>query len=150
MRVRGSQDLAAGIMFVVVGLLAIRIGANYPLGTWQRPGTGVLPLILAWCLVGIGGLTALKGVIIRGPGLTDTVWAWRPVIMVTLAAIAFALLVDGGGLVMAMVVSLTVGALGTPETRWREYTIFLAIMIAIGVVLFIKGLGMPIKVFPWN
>lgn len=150
MRVKGSQDLAAGVMFVLVGLTALWIGAGYPVGTWQRPGTGVLPLILSCALIGIGGIIAIKGLIIRGPGLLDGVWAWRPIIMVTLAAIAFALVVDSGGLVLAMVVSMTLCALGTPETRWREFTIFTVIMVVIGVALFIKGLGMPIKVFPWS
>jgi hypothetical protein len=40
--------------------------------------------------------------------------------------------------------------MGTPETRWREFAFFAAIMVVIGVLLFITGLGMPIKVFPWS
>ena len=54
MQLKGSQDLTAGLMFILVGASAIWIGSNYPLGSWQRPGTGVLPMILAWALVGIG------------------------------------------------------------------------------------------------
>ena len=150
MQIKGSQDLTAGLMFILVGASAIWIGSNYPLGSWQRPGTGVLPMILAWALVGIGTIIAVKGVITHGPGLLHGVWAWRPVIMVTVAAIAFALLVDDAGLVLTMIVSMTICALGTPETRWREFSIFTVIMAAVGVALFIKGLGMPIKVFPWN
>ncbi|MSP00436.1 MAG: tripartite tricarboxylate transporter TctB family protein [Acetobacteraceae bacterium] len=149
-RIKGSQDLTAGAMFVAIGLLAIVVGRDYPLGSWQRPGTGVLPMILAWCLVGIGGVITIKGLLIRGAGLLDGVWAWRPVIMVTLAGLAFALLVNDGGLVVSMVVSMAICAAGTPETRWREFAIFSVIMVVIGVALFIKGLGMPIKVFPWN
>ena len=44
--------------------------------------------------------------------------------MITLATIAFALLIDRLGLVVAMIVSMTLAALGTPETRWREYALF--------------------------
>ncbi len=150
MRIKGSQDLAAGLMFGIIGLLAIKIGADYPVGSWQRPGTGVLPLILAWCLVGIGAILTLKGLVSAGPSLLEGQWAWRPVIMVTLAGIAFALLVDDGGLVAAMAVSMAICALGTPETRWREFAYFTVIMCVTAVLMFIKGLGMPIKVFPWN
>ena len=64
----------------------------------------------------------LKALLVEGPNLTR--WAWRPVIMITLATVAFALLVDRFGLVVAMLVSMTLAALGTPETRWREYAIF--------------------------
>ena len=47
-----------------------------------------------------------------------------------------------------MLVSMTLAALGTPETRWREYAIFAVIMIGIGVGMFIYGLRMPISILP--
>jgi putative tricarboxylic transport membrane protein len=68
--------------------------------------------------------------------------------MITLATVAFALLIDRLGLVVAMLVSMTLAALGTPETRWREYTMFAAIMVVIGVGMFIYGLRMPIPILP--
>jgi putative tricarboxylic transport membrane protein len=146
MRIKSGQDLLTGLLFVVVGAGALWIGADYPMGTAQRPGTGVLPFILSWCLIGTGALLWLKAVLVEGPGLTS--WAWRPVIMVTLATIAFALLVDRYGLVAAMLASMTLAALGTPETRWGEYTLFALLMLAIGIAMFIWGLGMPIQVLP--
>lgn len=146
MRIRSGQDFACGLLFVVVGVGALWFGAGYPMGTAQRPGTGVLPYILSWCLIGSGGLLLLKAALVEGPGLTG--WAWRPLIMITLAIIAFALLVDRYGLVAAMLGSMTLAALGTPETRWGEYAVFAAIMLAIGIAMFIWGLGMPIPVLP--
>ena len=92
MRIKSGQDLLTGLLFVVVGVAGLWIGADYPMGTAQRPGTGVLPYILSWCLIGTGGLLWLKAVLVEGPGLTG--WAWRPVVMITLATIAFALLID--------------------------------------------------------
>ena len=44
--------------------------------------------------------------------------------MISLATVAFALLVDRLGLVVAMLVSMTLAALGTPETRWLEFALF--------------------------
>jgi hypothetical protein len=146
MRIKSGQDVLTGLLFVVVGAGALWIGADYPMGTAQRPGTGVLPYILSWCLIGTGVLLWLKAVIVEGPALTG--WAWRPIIMITLATVAFALLIDRAGLVVAMVVSMTLAALGTPETRWREYALFAVIMIVIAIAMFIKGLGMPIPIWP--
>ena len=146
MRIKSGQDLLTGLLFIVVGGAGLWIGADYPMGTAQRPGTGVLPYILSWCLIGTGGLLWIKAMLAEGPGLTG--WAWRPIIMITLATIAFALLIDQGGLVVAMLVSMTLAALGTPETRWREYTMFAAIMVVIGVGMFIYGLRMPIPILP--
>ena len=81
MRIKGSQDLATAILFVAVGLSAFFIGADYPMGTPQRLGTGVLPRILAWCLMGTGILLLIKAILAEGASLTG--WAWRPMVMVT-------------------------------------------------------------------
>ena len=146
MRTTTTQDVATAVLFIGVGLAALWIGADFPMGTAQRPGTGVLPRILAWCLIGTGALLWLKALLSEGPKLTS--WAWRPVIMITLATVAFALLIDRFGLVAAMLVSMTLAALGTPETRWREYTAFALVMVAIAVGMFIYGLRMPIPIWP--
>src|SRR5262245_31462901 len=92
MRIRSSQDFVTGLLFIVVGIGAIWIGADYAMGTAQRPGTGVLPRILAWCLIGCGGLLWIKAFLTDGPDMGD--WAWRPLIMITLALIAFSVLID--------------------------------------------------------
>lgn len=146
MRVRTGQDFAAGLMFLLVGAGAIWISADYPMGTAQRPGTGVLPHILAWCLVGTGAILIVKALLVGDVSVGG--WAWRPFIMVTLATVAFGMLIDSAGLIVAMVASLTFCALGTPETRWLEFIMFLAIMIAIGVGTFVWLLGMPIPIWP--
>jgi hypothetical protein len=146
MRLKSGQDLVTGLMFIAIGIGALVIGADYPLGTAQRPGTGVLPRILSWCLIGTGVLLSGKALLVQGNVIGE--WAWRPVIMITLATIAFALLVDPLGLVLTMVVSMTIAALGTPETRWGEFALFSLFMIFVGVALFIWGLGMPIKTWP--
>ena len=210
MRITSGQDIVTGLLFVATGLGALWIASDYPMGSAQRPGTGVLPYILSWCLVGTGlllwvktiiadgldsttwawvgglllagvGVVALwigppyllqraqpsgaealrifsailvsiglgvwvRAVFYNGSGLQN--WAWRPVIMVPLATVAFALLVDRYGLVAAMLASMTLVAIGTPETRWGEYAVFTAIMLAIGIAIFIWGLGMPIQVLP--
>ena len=148
MRIKSAQDFATGLLFIAIGLGAYWVGADYAMGTAQRPGTGVLPRILAWCLLGCGGLLWIKAFLTEGPGLSG--WAWRPLIMVTAATVAFALLIDRIGLVATMLVSMTLTALGTPQTRWLEYAGFSAIMVVIGVALFIYGLGMPVRVLPWN
>lgn len=148
MRIKSSKDFATGLLFVAIGLGAYYIGSTYNMGTAQRPGTGVLPRILAWCLMGSGVLLAVQSLIQEGPKLDA--WAWRPLIMITVATIAFAFLIDSAGLVVAMIVSMTLAALGTHETKWREFALFSVLMLAIGIGLFIYGLGMPIKVFPWS
>jgi Tripartite tricarboxylate transporter TctB family len=148
MRPKSTQDLATGLMFLAVGLAGLIIGWNYPMGTAQRPDTGVLPRILSWCLIGTGGIIAVKAFLFDGEALNLKDWAWRPVIMIGLATVAFALLIDSMGLFITMAVSMTLAAAGTDETRWDEYILFAFTMIFIGVAMFIAALGMPIKIWP--
>lgn len=148
MRPKSTQDLATGLLFLAVGIAGLMIGADYPMGTAQRPDTGVLPRILSWCLVGTGGLIGVKSFLFDGEALDFRNWAWRPVFFIALATVAFALLVDRVGLVVTMVVSMTLVALGTSETRWSEYILFAFTMVFVGVAMFIAALGMPIRVWP--
>ena len=46
MRIKLGQDMATGLLFAVIGIGALIIGWDYPMGLWTRPGTGVLPAIL--------------------------------------------------------------------------------------------------------
>jgi hypothetical protein len=148
MRIKSSKDFTTGLLFIAIGIAAYYIGASYNMGSAQRPGTGVLPRILAWGMMGSGALLAIQAMLQDGPKLNA--WAWRPLVMITAATVAFAFLVDQAGLVIAMIVTMTLAALGTHETRWREFAMFSVLMLALGLGIFIYGLGMPIKVLPWR
>lgn len=145
---RSGQDLLCGAMFAAIGAGALWIGRNYPMGTPARMGSGVFPWLLAWGLIGVGGLIFAKGLLTDGPRLTA--WAWRPVLLITLAAVCFALLIEPAGLVVTMLVLMTLGALAGEGHSLRQLAIFFPVMILMAIGIFIWGLGMPIKVFPWN
>jgi putative tricarboxylic transport membrane protein len=181
------------MLFALFGAAALYIGADYSMGSAQRPGTGVLPHILSWCLVVTGLVLILQGVLAEskvvrsalptivisalasavlffgGPaiGISEG-WAalpiiigclvmmevllpgtaWRPLAAVSLATVVFGIVLDDLGLVITMILTLTICAAGTPETRWREYFLFLALMLVLGVGTFIVLLGMPIPTWP--
>jgi hypothetical protein len=105
-----------------------------------------LPRILAWCLIGTGGLLIAKALLTGDQRMGR--WAWRPLIAVTAATIVFGMAVDSLGLVVATSAALTICALGTKETRWPEFFLFLVMMLAIAAGLFVWLLGMPIPIWP--
>jgi hypothetical protein len=96
----------------------------------------------------VGATIFVKGLLTDGPRLSG--WAWRPVLLITLAAVAFALLIEPAGLVVTMLVVMTLGALAGDGHTLRELSVFMALMIALAIGIFIWGLGMPIRVFPWS
>ena len=145
---RGGQDLLTGLLFALIGAAGLWLARDYSIGTAMRLGSGVFPWLLCWGLIGVGAIIFARALITGGPPLTG--WAWRPVIMITAAAVAFGLLIEPAGLVLSMLVLMGFGALAGDDHRWREFAFFSACMLVIGVAIFIWGLGMPIKVFPWN
>ena len=146
--VKGGQDLLCGLLFALIGAAGLWIGRDYPVGTPLRLGTGVFPRLLCWGLVGIGGIVMARGLLVSGPGIGG--WAWRPVLLIAAAAGSFALLIEPAGLVVSMLVMMVLGALAGQGHRPREFAIFAAVMLLLAWVIFIWGLEMPIKVFPWN
>jgi hypothetical protein len=145
---RSGQDLLCGALFAAVGAGALWIGRTYPMGTPARLGSGVFPWLLSWGLIGVGAIVFIKGLLTDGKRLEG--WAWRPVLLITLAAVAFALLIEPAGLVATMIVVMGLGALAGDGHTLRELPVFMAVMIALAIGIFIWGLGMPIRVFPWS
>ncbi|MBM3525388.1 MAG: tripartite tricarboxylate transporter TctB family protein [Alphaproteobacteria bacterium] len=146
--VKGPQDFLCGLMFISIGVLGVVVGWDYPRGTPVRLGTGVFPAILSWGLIGIGVIVAVKGLLVPGPGVGRV--AWRPVLLIGLAAALFAVLIETGGLIAALVVMMILAALAGDEHTIKEFSIFAVIMIIMAWAIFVWGLEMPLKVFPWS
>src|SRR5215218_4511171 len=76
------RDVLAGLLFVGVALLGLWLSRDYPIGTALRMGTGYVPRLLCWILLGLGLIVLLQGV--RAAELTRSPVprappAWRPV-----------------------------------------------------------------------
>jgi hypothetical protein len=146
--IKGSQDALCGLLFALIGVAGLWIARDYPVGTALRMGTGVFPRILCWGLIGIGAIVLVRGFLTHGAAIGRI--AWRPVLLIAAAAFAFALLIEPAGLMVAMLVLMVLGALAGQGHRLKEFGIFAAVMLLMGWVIFIWGLNMPIKVFPWS
>lgn len=145
---RSWQDIICGLFFMGIGVFGLWIARDYPMGTPVRLGTGVFPVILCWGMIGSGTIILLKGLLVEGEHIGAI--AWRPVILISVAATAFALTIDPFGLVVAMIVMIVPAIFAGHEFYPKESIIFSAILVLMGVAMFIWGLGMPVKTFPWS
>lgn len=145
---RNMQDLLCGMFFIAIGVLGLWIARDYPRGSAIRLGTGVFPVILCWGMIASGAVIFFKGLFTNGQKMGR--FAWRPVILVGAAATAFALLIDPAGLVVAMLAMIVLAGFAGHEFYPKEFIIFSIILVLMGVMMFIWGLGMPIKTFPWS
>lgn len=148
LKIRSIKDFSAGLMFIGIGAV-FGIGANqYPMGTAVRMGPAYFPSILGWGTV-ILGLMVLVDSFVEEDDPPSPV-AWRPLILVLASVLAFAALVNTGGLITATVACIIIAALGGHEFKWKE-AIISAVGLSITVwLIFDKALGLPFKLFPWS
>lgn len=146
MRIRNQQDLVAGLFLIAFALLARYLAQDLSMGRLVRMGPGYLPVALAWVLGGLGVLIAARGFLIDGPKLEP--WAWRPLIALCAALVAFALTLQRGGLVVAIVTATAVSSLAAPGAK-PVPTLLLGLgLSALSTVLFVWLLGLPLTVWP--
>jgi hypothetical protein len=111
-------------------------------------GTGYIPRLLCWILLGLGAIVLAQGMRQPSPPLRTSPAGWRAVISVTLGILAFALSIERLGLVIAIVLLTGIGALATRALRPLETAIAALALIALSWAIFIFGLGLTIPVWP--
>lgn len=141
-----AKDFLAGVVFLGVGALGLWLGGEYRMGTAARMGPGYMPRLLFWSLVALGAVIMLRGLL--GEHEKVERGRWRPLCLVTLAIIAFSLLIDPAGLLAAGAVLIGVSSLAGPEFKWHEAAALLAGLLAACAGIFVWGLGLPITLLP--
>ncbi len=130
----------------MVGLAGLWAGRSLEIGDAAEMGPGHVPRLLCLSLLVLGGVIALSG--LRRPGVRPAGVAWRPLLVVTLAVLAFAAALERLGLVVAVIAAVVIASAATPGARRRE-TAIAALVLAVAVVLiFITGLGLPVPALP--
>jgi hypothetical protein len=144
--IRHPKDLVAGLMFAAVGIAAIVIAANYPLGTAARMGPGYFPRMLGILLIILGAALALRALRIQGSALPA--WPWRPTVVVLGSVVLFGLIVTRAGLALSTVVLIFLASLASHEFRPKEALISGILLAALAIGVFIVGLKLQLPIWP--
>jgi Tripartite tricarboxylate transporter TctB family len=84
------------------------------------------------------------------PGASIGAFAFKGLILVTTAVLVFGFVVRGAGLVVALPLLVIISALASSRFRWRPTLIMAAGLTIFCVLVFIKGLGIPLPIIgPW-
>ena len=143
---RINQDFVAGLMFAGWGVAGLWAGRDYAMGSALRMGPGYMPRLLCWGLVILGVIIAVKGAMVAGEKIER--WHWRPLVVVSLAVLAFAFLLEPTGLLVATLAIVVIGAFGGPEFKLTEVLILAAGLAAGAVAIFVYGLKLPLPIWP--
>jgi hypothetical protein len=138
-------DLWSGVLFAALGVVILWSGAGYSQGIPSRIGPGYVPRLLGFLIAFIGLFLCARAWWTTDE--IDTAIAWRPVIFVLGAVVAFALVFEATGLVPAILMSVAVANYATPENRWTTAIGLGAILAFFAWALFVKGLSLPLPVW---
>jgi putative tricarboxylic transport membrane protein len=115
------------------------------MGTAFRMGPGYFPSVLGGVLTVLGVIVAARALWTAGGPVTLP--RLRPLVLVLASVVAFAVLVQSAGLVVATVALVLVSALGGSEFRWGEVVVLAVVLAGLAIVVFVYGLGLPIPLW---
>jgi Tripartite tricarboxylate transporter TctB family len=139
-------------MFIVIGVVFFAGAYNYSMGTAARMGPGYFPRIL-------GALMVVLGVLVSAAGLKNQAkwavtngigWTWKPVVMVTIAVVLFGLLLTRAGILASIVVLVGLAGAAAHDRDYRQLAGIAAFMCVFCAGVFIWGLKLQMKLFPWS
>jgi putative Mn2+ efflux pump MntP len=145
------KDVLSGLLFAGVALFGLWLSRDYPIGTALRMGTGYVPRLLCWILLGLGVIVLVQGLRQAQDARSlssDDISAWRPVVFVAASLVIFGLSIEHLGLVISILLLIGVGAVAARGLKPVETFVAALVLIALSWGIFILGLGLTIPVWP--
>jgi hypothetical protein len=119
---------------------------DLPLFEGFRVGSGYMPRLVLGLLALVSGVLLVRGLVVRGPPVPGL--AARPLGFVCGALMAFALALEPLGLAPAAFLAVLICAAAAEGMRPVRAVILAAVMTGAALLLFVKLLGLPVKVWP--
>jgi putative tricarboxylic transport membrane protein len=147
-RAVASQWIPPGVFFIALGLAALWLSREYPVGDLTRMGPGYFPRLLSIGMICLGVLIVRQGLPdlaggkgLRG-GLDRSFW------LIPLSLVVFGFSVERLGVVLALALSLAVAGLAHREARLRDVAISIVTLIVLSVLIFVVALKLPLHLWP--
>jgi len=143
---RFRSDVAAAVLVGLLGVFVLWLGTGYSFGTLRRIGPGFLPVVVGTLLVLMSAglmLECLRSEPVRADLLL------RPFVMIMAGMVAFAALMQRAGLIPAIFALVIVSALAEKPFRPIRTLILALALSVMGVGIFIKLLGIPLRAVVW-
>lgn len=141
---RNPKDFWPGIIYVAFGSVAVVIARDYGMGTALRMGPGYFPTILGSLLILIGILSLLRSFV--RPGTPVGAVALKGLLLVIVSTLVAGFLIRGAGMVVTLPILVIMSAYASIHFRWWPTLALAAGLTLFCVLVFLKGLGVPLPV----
>lgn len=143
-----DKNLAAGLLYLAVGL-AFAVGArNYQLGSASNMGPGFLPFWLGVILACLGAIMAAAAVWRRRPADPVERWDLRRLVLIVGSAALFGLLLRPFGLLVSTAVLVFVASFARDGFRYRTTIASVLLFPPLVALFFVVILGMSFPIWP--
>ena len=141
---RNGKDFWTGVIYIVVGSAALIISRDYGMGTAVKMGPAYFPSILGVLLMVIGIISVLRSFLKSGSPIG--VVAWKGLVLIVVSTLLFGVIVRGAGLIIALPLLVIVSASASARFSWKYSLVEAAGMTVFCIVIFLKGLGVPLPI----
>ena len=139
-----TKDFLSGLMFIAFGLGALYMGQHLAVGTPVRMGPGYVPRMLSMIMLALGVLICIVAIVSGSEPVEAP--KWKPITLVTIGIVCFALLLERAGLFPALVVLILISSLAGEEFKLLEVIGNIVVLSILCVIVFKLGLGMNISI----
>ncbi len=139
-----SKDFLSGVMFIAFGLVALWFGRHLQMGTSVRMGPGYVPHMLAYIMMVLGLIISAIALYVGGEPVEAP--KWRPITLVTIGIVVFALLFETTGMFPSLVALVLIASLGGDEFKLLEVIGNIIVLTILCILVFKVGLSMNISV----
>jgi Tripartite tricarboxylate transporter TctB family len=146
--VKNQKDWFAGLIFVLFGVVFAWGATAYRMGVKSKMGPGYFPFVLGCLLAFLGVVLVVRSVAFGGERERVERLHFKPLTLVLGSIAAFALLLQAGGLAVALVALVVISSLAGSEFDIKESIAAAVVLVAASWLLFVRGLGLQFPIWP--
>lgn len=146
---RLARDTVGGLFFAAIGLTFV-LGSNHlPMGEAARMASGYFPRLLGFCLIFLGLVISIRGTFSeKKPHEVIYRFALKKVVLIGIALLAFAFLLEPTGLWIALSVLVFISSFASEKRSLREALILTVVIDLLVTAVFVGAIGLEISLLP--
>jgi len=138
---RYNRDFFAGLLYILLGAVAMWIARDYPFGSALRMGPGYFPTVLGGMMIAFGVAVLLQGV--KNNEKIQGNFSIRALFVLPIATVVFGVTMEHLGFIPALALLIPISAAAGRQFKWIEVGLLTAGIILLSLGIFIWGLGLP-------
>jgi hypothetical protein len=143
------KHVGAGLTYCLFGVLGLLLGKDLQMGDASAMGPGYVPRMVSIGLLGIGFIMAVRGGIRPSHPGDFPRFRWGTAAIVLGSVISFAFALEHLGVVVATAMLVIVAAFAGGKPQWRETVLLIVCLSVLVVLVFVKGLSVHMRIWPW-